>query len=341
MLCTGHLLFSVAVKRTFFLLMLTSSSLYLWFSYKFRSEIPAHLICANQTGMQLPVESILIEPPYEGLELKLLILVLSNPHNKHGVEQRMAVRRTWGHRMTNSCQKCKLVFLLGRSNAGTDDQNINEARKYGDVLISNITDTYSDLAHKVLRGLVWARKLNPSYILKTDDDIYLNVADVIQYLDAHGTDRFYGGIVYRHGSVERNPAHRHYVSRQTYMPEYFPSYCKGAMYIISIQLLDEILKLTKIIRPFGLEDAYVGVLSYCTAATPISIDGFLTSKFLPQYINFLGLHFLHGYFGLGDGLSSQHMDYIDSAIHKNIPIRKAEGRRIAAVQNNLNRTKFS
>ena len=150
--CTGHLLFSVAVKRTFFLLMFTSSSLYLWFSYKFRSEIQAHLICANQTGMQLPVEWIFIGPRYKGLELKLLILVLSNPHNKHGVEQRMAVRRTWGHRMTNSCQKCKLVFLLGKSNAETDGQNMNEARRDGDMLISNITDTYSDLAHKILRG---------------------------------------------------------------------------------------------------------------------------------------------------------------------------------------------
>ncbi len=55
----------------------------------------------------------------------------------------------------------RVVFLLGDS----QDQEIstslkNEAKKFQDILISNIPDGYNTLSYKTITGLIWIRKYN-------------------------------------------------------------------------------------------------------------------------------------------------------------------------------------
>ncbi len=55
----------------------------------------------------------------------------------------------------------RVVFLLGDSQDKEISTSLkNEAKKFQDILISNIPDGYSTLSYKTITGLIWIRKYN-------------------------------------------------------------------------------------------------------------------------------------------------------------------------------------
>ena len=268
-------------------------------------------ICMNRSNSSFILsERIIMEPEVQSRDIHMLILINSNSHNAQGKERRQAIRQTWGSKAKSHCQHCLLVFLLGKSSSQQDVANLGEANHYRDIMIVNLKDSYNDLTNKLLNCLVWVNKIRPTYILKTDDDVYIDIPKVLLYMQGQHYRRFYGGIIYKNGDVPRNPSHRHYVSQHMFVSDYFPPFCKGSMYIISGNLLPELLTLAQQIPPFYVDDAYIGVLMHCASVKPVSISGFLTTKYLPYYMSTIGSCSLSGYFGLGDGLSSSQIELV-------------------------------
>lgn len=74
-------------------------------------------------------------------------------------------------------------------------QVVEESRTYGDILQEDFTDSYMNLTLKSVMALKWTSThcQQAQYLLKTDDDIFVNVPTLLTYLQEAGKTRWITG----------------------------------------------------------------------------------------------------------------------------------------------------
>ncbi|XP_020855044.1 beta-1,3-galactosyltransferase 4 [Phascolarctos cinereus] len=124
-----------------------------------------------------------------GSQVFLLILVSTAPEHQ---EQRDAIRASWGGLQEIQGHLVRTLFILGEPD-NSHGGNIKEVLKWeaqieGDIVQAAFTDSYRNLTLKTLSGLAWAARYCPNvhYVLKTDDDVYINVPGLVAELDQRG-----------------------------------------------------------------------------------------------------------------------------------------------------------
>lgn len=148
----------------------------------------------------------------------LVILVISSPDN---FQRRNAIRSSWAkifhsekHRrvfngMLDSYgveNLVKTVFLLGKSDSKETQKMVNnEVALYDDIVSADFNDNYKNLVYKTRLGLTWVYSYCPSaYVLKTDDDVFVNVGNLLRWLLRSPESDFYTGWCNYHSKVSRN-----------------------------------------------------------------------------------------------------------------------------------------
>ncbi|NWH42157.1 B3GT4 galactosyltransferase, partial [Chloropsis hardwickii] len=89
-----------------------------------------------------------------------------------------------------------------------------EWRQHGDILQGDFGDTYGHLSLKTLLLLRWARRCCEAapFLLKADDDVFVNVPAVATYLATWPpSSRLYLGRVHWRVAPNRDPRSRHHV----------------------------------------------------------------------------------------------------------------------------------
>ena len=95
-------------------------------------------------------------------------------------------------------------------------------------------------------SLEWARSYKPKYIIKIDDDVYLHLPRFFSWISkTELPKKLYVGYVHYCASICKNPRNEHYVSKAEYRARVFPNYCAGPCYVLSGNLLDEFVELSK------------------------------------------------------------------------------------------------
>lgn len=229
----------------------------------------------------------------------LLILVCTAPEN---LQQRNAIRASWGGLREAQGLRVQTLFLLGEPNWpqpawGSHGHDLSwESATQGDILQAAFQDSYRNLTLKTLSGLNWADKHCPlaRYILKTDDDVYVNVPELVSELVLRGgrweqwerveesqrkaahedkmwqgspalgakaTPLLYLGRVHWRVSPSRLPGGRHHVSEKQWPHTLgpFPPYASGTGYVLSASAVQLILRVASRAPPLPLEDVFVGV----------------------------------------------------------------------------------
>lgn len=212
----------------------------------------------------------------------LLILINSIPKT---ATRRQLLRETWaGTANTNTLAKSSntrndfnndlqvfCVFLVGVSDNPKENKDlIDESYIHGDVLQIITQESYRNMINKIWAGFRWARKHNPKYLMKVDDDIYVDIPHLITFLhEKELPDNFYTGWVLHQGRVMRSPGNQWFVSHSEFIERYFPDYCIGPFYIFSGSLLGKLIRKSKVTKMFSVEDAYLGVLMRSIHIAPI------------------------------------------------------------------------
>ena len=135
-----------------------------------------------------------------------------------------------------------------------------------DVVALDVDDGYLLLATKVLAAMQWiSYNVNADYIIKSDDDVYLNFRNIVKILQAKRVpkSRLITGQVNRWGSpVTRMPWHKWYLPVAQYGEEYFPTYTNGPAYIVSHDVATYLGTKLSVVRrhPFYIEDALISIL---------------------------------------------------------------------------------
>ncbi|NWV16628.1 B3GT4 galactosyltransferase, partial [Origma solitaria] len=91
---------------------------------------------------------------------------------------------------------------------------LREWRGHRDVLQGDFGDIYGNLTWKTLLLLRWARACcgGAPYVIKADDDVFLNVPAIATYLSRPATPpRLYLGRVHWRVAPNRDPRSRHHV----------------------------------------------------------------------------------------------------------------------------------
>ncbi|XP_074641433.1 beta-1,3-galactosyltransferase 1-like [Tubulanus polymorphus] len=194
----------------------------------------------------------------------LVAVITSAPEN---YDKRAAIRESWGGFGDDSInhESWRYIFLIGQSRDRTTNiRVIEESRIYKDILIGSYVDTYRNLTQKVIHGLRWVEKYcRPEFLLKTDDDCYINRPLLVEYLQYYNsiTENLYVGRIFlEKRDVIRASSSKWAVSVLDYKRSRYPRYASGIGYIISVDVLQKVIKEMKYVRPFPNEDAYIGVI---------------------------------------------------------------------------------
>nr|BAE88187.1 unnamed protein product [Macaca fascicularis] len=201
----------------------------------------------------------------------LLILVCTAPEN---LNQRNAIRASWGGLREARGLRVQTLFLLGEPNAqhpmwGSQGNDLaSESAAQGDILQAAFQDSYRNLTLKTLSGLNWAEKHCPMarYVLKTDDDVYVNVPELVSEMVLRGgrweqwersTEPQREAEVGNEQQEGGQALHSEEVPLLYLGP--FPPYASGTGYVLSASAVQLILKVASRAPPLPLEDVFVGV----------------------------------------------------------------------------------
>ncbi|CAK6447111.1 unnamed protein product [Pipistrellus nathusii] len=239
----------------------------------------------------------------------LLILVTSAPPN---LNQRNAIRASWGGQREARGLGVRTLFLLGepggRPPGSHEDDLERESAAQGDIVQAAFRDSYRNLTLKTLSGLSWADKHCPMarYVLKTDDDVFVNVPELVSELVRRGGHReqrergmaprrgaeagdagwkggspspvrqptppLYLGRVHWRVYPIRTPGSKHQLSEEQWPASWgpFPPYASGTGYVLSASAVQLILKVASGAHFLPLEDVFVGISARRGGLTPTS-----------------------------------------------------------------------
>lgn len=179
-------------------------------------------------------------------------------------ERRKSIRQTWGNVHKFQPYNLRIAFIVGKSVNKTVQELIQrENALHRDIVQGNFLDTYHNLSNKAVLGLRWVTEYCPTarYILKADDDVFLNPFALFRELVTtysnltrtimcnvrpNGTD-----IILRSGKWD--------VGKNEFLNmKYWPvTYCQGFFVAYTAEIIPELYEAAKSVDFVWLDDVYV------------------------------------------------------------------------------------
>ena len=270
-----------------------------------------------------PFNRILIQPQKPPPNLLFLVLISSSARHKKHKDRREAIRRTWGNcldarfndtllsqmgdlKLRNIYSGCRILFFVGKTGDSREDAYMEEeSLLYGDIIKVDIVENYRNITWKLRTAVKFASQFNAKFIVKADDDVYVHLARLTKYIaDGPGFRKtIYGGTTYT-SKVIRNPKHRHYVAKFDYSASNYPLFCKGSMVLLSGDLLPRVVSAFSHVKPFNIDDAYLGISLNKIGVTPLRLEKIVQFQHLPVFLDYLHSCDFSWLVGVGDGLNA-------------------------------------
>jgi hypothetical protein len=155
----------------------------------------------------------------------LLVIIHSAPQN---IEKRSAIRDTWGAKSNNFSN---VIFMLGYTSDLKIQKILDEEQsKYNDIVQGNFIDKYRNITYKHVMALKWIYYYCNSdikYILKSDDDVFINMPNLISFIPTLPTSKLIFCDVIYNARVKRTWRSKWRVSYKEYASRTYPNYCAG------------------------------------------------------------------------------------------------------------------
>ncbi|XP_969838.2 beta-1,3-galactosyltransferase 5 [Tribolium castaneum] len=220
----------------------------------------------------------ILNKPCNGSSPILLVLVHSNP--KH-FATRKVLRTTWGK---NSLQ-VKVLFMLGLVKSHRLKVQIEkENEEFGDLIQGSFLDTYRNMTYKHVMVFKYAIYHCPQakYILKTDDDIFVNMPLMLNFLTEDllpfGGSRMIFCTLEENSPVVRKTGSKWRVSFTEYPAEKYPTYCLGWVILYSPNVVFDLYKEAQKTDYFWIDDVHItGILVEKIHLTRVDVNKLVLS----------------------------------------------------------------
>lgn len=180
-------------------------------------------------------------------------------------KRRTAIRNTWGNLRNFKDITFRIVFLMGKpTNQVVQDGIQLEYDMYGDIVQEDFIDSYRNLTFKAIMGMRWISNYcsHAKYILKADDDIFVNIFNVIEHFKS--ITKYEGEqknmiqcLVWSRMKVVRDPKSKWYIPRSEFTEDYFPTYCSGSAYMFSGDVIPKMYNASFNTQFFWVDDFYI------------------------------------------------------------------------------------
>lgn len=173
------------------------------------------------------------------------------------------------------------MFLLGQThNPKLDEQLQEETNFYNDIVFGEFVDSYRNLTRKMVLGIEWAAKYcQAQYVLKADEDSFVNIFELVQWLKQYQRTEGHKPLYMGAALVDKGPYREKdspfYVSEDEYPDSKYPPYVSGAGYVFSGKLLVKLTSSLKAVRLFPNEDACFGALMQYIKVNPVNNERFV------------------------------------------------------------------
>ncbi|CAG5127333.1 unnamed protein product, partial [Candidula unifasciata] len=191
---------------------------------------------------------------------------------------------TWGSYAKDPNNKAVLLFFIGSENGELDTASRlvrqsklqEEASTFGDIVQENYLDSYRNLTLKSVSILRWVNLFCPNtkYILKVDDDVYMNIPFLMSSLDefivaSSPPSAFIIGCSRPIPFPERDPTSKWYTPFSVYGELLFPRYVHGLAYVMTSEAGTLIYEASLRVTRFWLEDIYITGMCAREAHVPV------------------------------------------------------------------------
>ncbi|CAI5445041.1 unnamed protein product [Caenorhabditis angaria] len=159
----------------------------------------------------------------------------------------------------------KFIFVTGQNEEDEKVNEIleNESRLYGDLLITDMHDNYTNLPFKALQSILFAssRCKNVDLIGKIDEDVIFypdQLAKLLPGLRIEADTNLILGDLWREGvMVNHEPDTKWYIPKEAYRCNRFPQYAAGPLYFMTRQAAKDILKVSNGRKFITVEDSLI------------------------------------------------------------------------------------
>ncbi|XP_021928730.1 beta-1,3-galactosyltransferase 1-like isoform X2 [Zootermopsis nevadensis] len=244
-------------------------------SYNTSRDLRRYVLPDNVTAI-IPQLDLCSSP-----DLFLLVVVCSAVAN---FKARAAIRETWASApsITNSSSSFKVAFLLGDPENSTlqelvDDENLH----YSDIIQEGFVDSYNNLTLKSVMMLKWVSTncRSVQYIMKTDDDMFVNINNLVRLLKVRILGNLLVGALICGARPIADSQNKWYAPHYMYQGTVYPNYLSGTGYVMSRDVVLRLYQAALKTPLFHLEDVYLtGLCAHAARIRPRHHPSFTYSK---------------------------------------------------------------
>ncbi|KAI4335041.1 hypothetical protein L6164_013725 [Bauhinia variegata] len=238
-----------------------------WLVSSLRVEGGFSLLSALAKGLPVTEDNDLVidleklkAPSIPRKRLFLLIGVFSTGNN---FERRMALRRSWMQYEAVRSGEVAVRFFIGLDkNSRVNFELWKEAQAYGDIQFMPFVDYYSLITLKTIAICILGTKIIPAkYIMKTDDDAFVRINEVVSTLKGKGSGHLLYGLISFKSSPHRDEGSKWYISEKEWPHAAYPPWAHGPGYVISRDIAKFIVQghQERKLKLFKLEDVAMGI----------------------------------------------------------------------------------
>lgn len=205
---------------------------------------------------------------------KTPFLVLMVPVEPNNVAARDSIRQTWAKDSLVQGEQVVTLFMLGVTEGVDAEKLKQENLQHQDLIQSNFVDSYFNLTVKTMVIMDWMATHCPraAYAMKVDSDIFLNIDNLVIMLQKPELPKlnYLTGMLMWNRPVIRSKDSKWYVPEEMFPDPQYPTYTLGMGYVFSNDLPEKFVEASKSVKPFNIEDAYIGMCMKKLGLAPTS-----------------------------------------------------------------------
>ncbi|XP_028857103.1 UDP-GlcNAc:betaGal beta-1,3-N-acetylglucosaminyltransferase 7 [Denticeps clupeoides] len=199
-------------------------------------------------------------------------------------DRREVIRKTWGKEQVVDGKQIKTLFLLGAPSSEAERAHHQKLLEYEDYIYRDILqwdflDSFFNLTLKETHFLKWFSTYCPNvhYVFKGDDDVFVSVENIIDYLEMSRNVRnlFVGDVIFKAKPI-RKKENKYYIPQALYNKTYYPPYAGGGGFVMDGPLTRKLNLVSDTLELYPIDDVFLGMCLEVLQVTPIKHNAFKT-----------------------------------------------------------------